>query len=362
MLGSTGIFGAIEVVESMYNGHTVIDADGHVLDWEPVYRERLPEAFRYREKIMGADDAFDRPQNGKIRRRGETVQMQLEDNAVQGIDVQVLYPTGGLTHSRIREPDYAIAFAETYNDFLYDFCAADPKRLKGIALVPLHVDVKQAIKEMERAVDRLGMVGVMVNTFAYGRNVGHPDFFPFYEACAGKGVAIGFHSRGGDAMDPVAHFNNLLGMHTLSHAPEQLIACTALMYSGALEMFPALKVAFLEAGAGWVPWWMEHMDGEWERRRFDAPLLKARPSEYMRGGRVYVSCEPEELTLPYVAQWIGADQILFPSDYPHWDCAFPESVEELTRREDVSDELKRKIFLENPMRFYGMTPADIPGE
>ena len=337
----------------MRNGITIIDADGHVLDWEPVYRERLPEAFRYREKLMGADDAFDRTQNGGIVRRGATVEAQLADNATQGIDIQVLYPTGGLTHSRIREPDYAIAFAETYNDFLRDYCAADPKRLKGVALVPLHVDVPRAIKEMERAVDQLGHVGVMVNTFVYGRNVAHRDFWPFYEACAAKGVAIGFHSRGGDAIDPIGHFDNLLAMHTLSHAPEQLIACTAFIYSGLLEMFPGLKVAFLEAGAGWVPYWMEHMDGEWSKRKFDAPLLKAPPSEYMRSGNIYVSCEPEERTLPYVAQWIGEEQLLYPSDYPHWDSAFPDSVDELAEREDVSEQLKRKIFFDNPQRFYG---------
>jgi predicted TIM-barrel fold metal-dependent hydrolase len=339
----------------MRNGMTIIDADGHVLDWEPVYRERLPEAFRYREKVFGADDAFDRTQNGAIVRRGATVQMQLEDNALQGIDVQVMYPTGGLTHSRIREPDYAIAFAETYNDFLHDYCSADQKRLKGVALVPLHVDVPRAIREMERAVDKLGLVGVTVNTFMYGRNVAHRDFWPFYEACGAKGVAVGFHSRGGDAIDPIGHFDNLLAMHTLSHAPEQLIACTAIIYSGVLEQFPELKVAFLEAGAGWVPYWMEHMDGEWGKRKFDAPLLKAPPSEYMRCGRVYVSCEPEERTLPYVAEWLGRDQLLFPSDYPHWDCGFPHSVDELAEREDVSEELKRKIFCDNPQRFYGFT-------
>ncbi len=338
----------------MKDGMTIIDADGHVLDWEPIYRARLPEAFKKREKIMGADDAFDRTQNGGIVRRGETVEMQLADNDTQGIDIQVIYPTGGLTHSRIREPDYAIAFAETYNDFLHEFCSFNPDRLKGVAIVPLHVDVPAAIREMERAVDQLGMVGVMVNTFMWGRNVAHRDFWPFYEACAAKGVAVAFHSRGGDTIDPIAHFDNLLAMHTMSHAPEQLIACTAIIYSGVLEAMPELRVAFLEAGAGWVPYWMEHMDGEWGKRKFDAPLLKAPPSEYMRSGRVYVSCEPEERTLTYVAEWLGEDNILFPSDYPHWDCSFPNSVTELTERDDVSEQFKRKIFFDNPNRFYGL--------
>jgi predicted TIM-barrel fold metal-dependent hydrolase len=81
----------------------------------------------------------------------------------------------------------------------------------------------------------------------------------------------------------------------------------------------------------------------------------------MRCGRVFVSCEPEEKTLPYVAEWIGADNLLYPSDYPHWDGAFPDSADELAERTDVSHELKRKIFFDNPQRFYGFTvdPAEL---
>ena len=338
----------------MWNDIVVIDADGHILDRDPVYRERLPARFRNRESLVGQDDGFDRAQNGAIVRRGSTVQVNIEDNDVQGIDVQVLYPTGALTYTRLREHDYCLAFAETYNDYLHDWCSHSPDRLKGVAVVPLHVDVPVAIREMERCVDQLGMVGVAVNTFMWDRNVAHKDFWPFYEACAAKGVPIGFHSSGGDAMAPVGHFQDFLTTHTLSHAPEQLIACTVVIYGGLLEAFPGLRVAFLEAGAGWVPFWMEHMDGEWERRKSDAPLLKAPPSDYMRSGRVYVSCEPEEKTLPYVAEWIGEDQILFPSDYPHWDSNFPDSVKDLGERMDVSETLKRKIFFENPKRFYGL--------
>ncbi len=63
-----------------------------------------------------------------------------------------------------------------------------------------------------------------------------------------------------------------------------------------------------QAGRATSPLWMEHMDAEWEKRKFDAPLLKAKPSEYMKCGRVFISCEPKEKTLPYVAQWRPADR------------------------------------------------------
>ena len=343
----------------MKNGMVIIDADGHAVDREPIYRERLPREFRFRTGIYPSD-AFDRFQNGTIVKGPKTPEDNLRDNDVEGIDLQIIYPTGGLFHSRVRDRDFAVVLAQTYNDWLHDWCSVDPKRLKGVAVVPLHVDVKTAIKEMERAVGKLGAVGVMVNTFDRNRNVAHKDFWPFYEECARQGVAVSFHASGSDTIDLLGHFDNFLAIHTLSHAPEQLIACTAVIYSGLLEKYQDLRVAFLEAGIGWVPFWMEHMDEEYEFRPFEAPLLKAKPSEYMACGRVFVSCEPEEKTLRYVPEFFPEDNVLYASDYPHWDGNFPETVSTLANRSDISDTLKRKIFLDNPTRFYGMKadPAD----
>ena len=258
----------------MKNGMVIIDADGHAVDYEPVYRERLPEKYRQRATIYPADN-FDRTQNGALAgKRPPSPAQNLADNAQEGIDLQIIYPTGGLMLTRVRERDYAIALCQAYNDWLYDWCAIDRRRLKAVALVPLHVDTRAAIDEMERAVSKLGNVGVMVNTYDRSRNIAHRDFWPFYEECARQGVPVAFHASGSDTMDPLCHFENFLQIHTLSHAPEQLIACTAVIYSGLLEKYQDLRVAFLEAGIGWVPFWMEHMDEEYEFRQFDAPLLE----------------------------------------------------------------------------------------
>jgi predicted TIM-barrel fold metal-dependent hydrolase len=98
---------------------------------------------------------------------------------------------------------------------------------------------------------------------------------------------------------------------------------------------------------------MEHLEGEWEKRKFDAPLLKDQPTAYMTCGRAYYACEPEEKTIPYVAKWIGEDQLLYASDYPHWDSEWPETVSTLLERDDLTLILKRKILSENALRFYG---------
>src|SRR6202022_648741 len=99
---------------SMKNGMVIIDADGHAVDAEPVYRERLPERYRKRNFIHPSD-GFDRNQNGTISKRPETPAQNLADNDREGIDLQIIYPTGGLFLSRVREADYAIALSGATN-------------------------------------------------------------------------------------------------------------------------------------------------------------------------------------------------------------------------------------------------------
>src|SRR5207244_10986307 len=124
----------------------------------------------------------------------------------------------------------AVAACRPYDEWLHDWCSVDKKRLKGAALVPLHVAARAAIDEMERAMSRLGTVGVMVNTYDRSRNVAHRDFWPFYEECARQDVAVAFHAAGSDTLDPRGHFENFLQSHTWPHAPDQLLAGTGVYY------------------------------------------------------------------------------------------------------------------------------------
>ena len=77
------------------------------------------------------------------------------------------------------------------------------------------------------------------------------------------------------------------------------------------------------------------------------------PTEVLRGGQVYVSCEVEERSLAYVVERMGADQIFFPSDYPHErQRRISGDIPEFTGRTDLTDEIKTKILTENAIRFY----------
>ena len=132
-------------------------------------------------------------------------------------------------------------------------------------------------------------------------------------------------------------------------------ALTSLMFDGAFERYPNIRWAFLEAGIGWVPYMMDRLDEEWERRgQRWAPTLRRKPSEYLRQGNVYVSCEIEERTLPYVVDVLGGDQILWASDYPHEreHEEYLSDIPAFAARTDLSEETKRKILRDNAVRLY----------
>jgi predicted TIM-barrel fold metal-dependent hydrolase len=80
------------------------------------------------------------------------------------------------------------------------------------------------------------------------------------------------------------------------------------------------------------------------------------PSSYLRDGRVFVSCEPEESAIAQVAQSIGIDTIVFASDYPHWDAEFPGSVRAITDRKELTTRQKDAILNDNPRRYLAGTP------
>src|SRR5437764_2962139 len=87
-------------------------------------------------------------------------------------------------------------------------------------------------------------------------------------------------------------FDKFIQTHTMEHPVSQMVQLTSMLFDGVFEYFPKLRVAYLEAGCGWVPYMMDRMDEEFERRGARwCPYLKRTPSEYLRGGNVYFSCE-----------------------------------------------------------------------
>ena len=108
------------------------------------------------------------------------------------------------------------------------------------------------------------------------------------------------------------------------------MAAVSLIYGGVLERYPGLRVAFLEAGCGWLPFWLERMDDHYEKgleRDFGAAnVLTMPPSDYFRR-QCFVSADADEAMLEHVIAVLGDDRIVFSTDYPHPDSKYPHAVD-----------------------------------
>jgi predicted TIM-barrel fold metal-dependent hydrolase len=149
-------------------------------------------------------------------------------------------------------------------------------------------------------------------------------------------------------------FPQFIQAHTCSHAFGQMRQITSMVFEGIPERFPRLRIAYLEAGCGWAPYWAERMDDEYAKRASEAPALTRKPSDYVRSGSIFFSCEADEWLLPQALKLIGENQVVYASDFPHWDHSYPASLDEIRDRGDITDTQKRKILSDNTRRLYGL--------
>ncbi len=340
----------------------VIDADGHVLETdaelEPYFEG--PYKNHKRSGVFSIFPSLDGWPRGFVRGMDKvnqaTADIWIEFIEGSKIDAAVLYPTAGLAFGLIQDSDWACVVARTYNNWLYDkYCNVDP-RLKGVALLPVH-DPSEAALELRRAVRDQGMVaGLMPAVTMLNKGYGHRDFDPIYREAEKLNVPLTVHG----AVSRGLGFDFLQTMsmiHTLEHPIAQMIQLTSVVLDGVFDRFPRLRIAFLEAGAGWIPYMMNRMDEKFhiDRKRKHFPL-SALPSEYFKRGNIYVTCETDETTLDVVVREMGEDYIMYPTDFPHERSAgeFAVDIPEFWERKDLSENAKRKILSANAKRFYAM--------
>jgi predicted TIM-barrel fold metal-dependent hydrolase len=197
----------------------------------------------------------------------------------EGLDVAALYPSIGLgiMMRSDMDPKLAAAIARAYNNWLYDFCQTDPKRLKGVAMIALH-DPADAVKEARRAVGKLGFVGVFARPEPLRDLPWHSRYFDtLWSAVEELGVPLGFHSAtaAGEVPQIGDRFGeNLLLRHVVSHPMENMMAMVDTIGGGVCERHPKLKLAFLECYCGWASFLLHRMDNAMAKGRFPTRELK----------------------------------------------------------------------------------------
>ena len=350
----------------------IVDADGHVAEGAPLVlaaMERWPQHITLRDdgrpslKIEGRHYPEDEgpgagcpPEHGLSRADGidfSTAQSMLRDAERDHIDVMVLYPSFGLCAPSLEDPEFAAGFARLYNQWIADYCRPTGGRLRGVAVTPIEHG-NAAIDVMREAKD-LGLVATMIPPALKTRNLDHADLDAFYSVAEELDMPLGVHGAPGIHLPKIGvdRFSNYIQVHCISFPFDQMTAMTALVTGGVFDRHPKLRVAFLEAGVGWVPFFVDRMHEHYEKRGDWIPNGWQRdPHAYLEAGNIWVSCEPEEPILPGVVDVLGADFIMFASDYPHWDGDWPESTRYLRTRSDLPDAARAKIAGENAKRFY----------
>ena len=333
---------------------TVLDADGHVTESYEQLAKYLDEPYRRRPLAFPwyAADGWDRRLVDKFHDWAGNAEQWLKALDKGGMEQAVLFPTLGLFMSFLKDREWAVRLCRAYNTLLYEEFIRVSPRLKAVALLPVQ-DPEAAAKELRRAVRELGHVGGMLA--ADGSHVlGDERFTPIYEEAQRLDVMLGVHASGSHlGGGGVELFSKFIQAHTCSHPFGQMRQLTSIVFEGIPERFPDLRIAFLEAGAGWAPYWMERMDDEYAKRgEVEAPALRKKPSDYVRSGKIYFSCEADEWLLPQALKLVGENQIVYASDFPHWDHSFPGSIDEIRNRGDLTDAQKKKVLADNCRRLY----------
>jgi uncharacterized protein len=340
-----------------------IDADGHILERQSDIRRFLDAPWRDRRTdLWPGDQPWDSSLNDKLGHpydyvSGLTPQQQVDlwHRAMDEHEIEkaVLFPTGSGSVTKLQERDFANAVARACNShFAADYVRP---RLFPVGVLPMR-DPQAAARELERASRELGLKGFEILTSGLHTALGDSFYDPIYEAACRHDVALCIHGTrswghevGGAALRTFGE------MHCYAFTAGMLLQFTSIMLNGLTKRHPGLKLAFLEIGATWLPYYLDRLDEHWLKRgSVDSPMLDEKPSDLFRRSNIIVSLEADESLIAETIAFAGAEHIVFASDIPHWDCEFPDNLRELRANNAIPPAAKQKILRDNAKAFFGI--------
>ncbi|MGB9070252.1 MAG: amidohydrolase family protein [Candidatus Acidiferrales bacterium] len=267
-----------------------------------------------------------------------------------GIKMQVVFPQPMLEMGLHPEPDIVTAMTFAYNRWFTRTILPREKRVKTLLCLPFH-DPDASLKMIQEFGETPGVVGFMITSQRHA-GVHKNMFMRIYRELEERGLPLAFHAgpTWGDTM--TSTMNRFLSVHSMSFVTCNMTHLTNWIVNGLPERFPKLKLVWIESGLAWVPFMMQRLDHEYLMRQSDAPLLKRLPSEYI--SEMYFTSQPLEMTIPHLLEAtfkaVHADtQLMYSSDWPHWDFDVPSRIAELPflnqqAKRNILGETARKLF------------------
>lgn len=272
-----------------------------------------------------------------------------------GVDCALMYPTTMLHIGMHPEVEVEVAITRAYARWMTECVLPCDSSIKTMLLLPFN-DADASVHMVEEFSGRPGVVGFMVSSLR-DQPVHHNRYMKVYAALQERGMPLGFHGVT-DWQHPTQRlFNRFLSVHALGFPLYNIIHMMNLVVNGIPQRFPRLRFVWMECGISWLPFVMYRLDNEYMMRSSEAPLLEKKPSEYIR--EFYFTSQPLETTdsrehLAAIFDMINAEtQLLYASDYPHWDFDLPTRILKLPF---LSDAAKRRILGENARALFELEP------
>lgn len=361
--------------------HKLISADSHINEPPDLWRDRVPEKYRTRAPQMVSLEQGDAwimetsldPINfggncsaglpveqrsawirwEEVRPGGYLPGPRIEEQDQDGVDAEVLYPTPRIGNSLFynnADPDFHVACIRAYNDWLSEFCAHDPTRLVGVAMLP-NCGVEATLAELERIKGLPGMRGALIGQYPHGGEVIDEQDDRVWAAAAEAGIPISIHVAFATQPQGDKKRMKVTGAMRFFDAPVRL---TQFVESGVFDRVPDLQLLLVEVDCSWVPYLTEQMDDRFGKANpATRPALKRMPSEYFQTNIGFTF-----ITDKYGIDnrdRIGVERMMWSSDHPHGGSDWPESWKTIDDHFDgVPEDEKQLILAGNAKRFYGL--------
>jgi len=341
-------------------GAFVTDADANGVETDVWRFEDVVKPIRRNIAAAGLDrDEMDlNPISFDEMRKGcYDAVARLADMDLNHVEASLCFPQMsrfcGQEFSEAKDKDLGLACVRAYNDWMVEeWCATDPARLIPLVMVPLW-DGELAAAEIRRNAER----GVHAVTFSENPYVlGFPSIHsgqwePFFRACAETDTTINMHIGSSSRMETVSP-DAVPAVGATLASNNASASLMEYLFSGVLERYPTLQLAYSEGQVGWIPYQLERADTVWQEHRAWNGLKGSmtQPPSYYYFRQVYGCVFRDFFGMRNIAD-VGEDNVTFEVDYPHTDSTFPNTVplaKEMLA--DLTEEQRYKVCRGNAIR------------
>lgn len=273
------------------------------------------------------------------------------------VDYACLFPTPMLFLGLHPQPEVEVALARAYNRWITEVILPSNSRLRSMLYLPFN-DPEATYRTVKEFAGRKGVIGFMVVSTRY-KPVYENAYMKTYAALEEAGLPLSFHASYNWNDQLVSLTNRFITAHAVGFTFFNAVHCANWIVNGLPERFPKLKVIWIESGLAWIPWLMQRLDNDFRMRSSEAPSLKRLPSEYMRD--MFYTSQPMEMVnnreaLELTFKMINAEtQLLYSSDYPHWDMDLPSTIWDLPF---LNEQAKRQILGLNAKRIFNLDDSE----